>query len=370
METELTDALSRRDFLAATAVLVTAPCTAFAGLPTMVTTAMLEDGTFAIVGVDARGAPVFAEPLPARGHGITRRPGTDELVILARRPGRFGFVIDRRSGAVQARFEPPENRHFCGHAAFSGDGRLLYTTENAFDEERGVIGIWDTSTGYRRIGEVDSAGIGPHDAARAAGSERIWIANGGILTHPDSGRAKLNIPTMAPSLALFDPARDILDTVLTLPADLHKLSMRHLAAGPEIVCVAMQDQGPEGEKTPLICLRTRRRETRLLHLPDAVTLKARGYCGDVAMDPLGKVVGAGFPRGGFFAFWAVEDGRPLGVIAAEDGCGIATGHRAGGFRVSTGTGRIGHIAADRDRLSALWFTTGGVAAHDNHLLAP
>ncbi|WP_051244012.1 DUF1513 domain-containing protein [Thalassobaculum salexigens] len=369
--------LSRRGVLAALASLPALgafPAVA-AARPVVVTTAKLAAGGFGIVGIDADGQASFVEPLPDRGHGVVPRPGGDDVAVVARRPGRFGYVVAGHTGAVRAELDLPDTRHYYGHAAYSADGRLLYTTENAFDEDRGVLGVWDAAAGYARVGEIDSAGIGPHEVRRAADDGSLWVANGGILTHPDSGRIKLNLPTMQPTLARVAPDGTAAERVLVLPEELHKLSMRHVATHRESVAVAMQYEGPESDIVPLIALTTTQGTTtqgtapRLLDLPEILALRSRQYTGDVAFDPSGSVVGAGLPRGGFFAFWAVEDGRFLGSVEAPDGCAIATGREAGGFVISTGIARIGHVSAGPNGVAVRWTRAPEVAAFDNHLMA-
>ncbi|WPZ36063.1 DUF1513 domain-containing protein [Thalassobaculum sp. OXR-137] len=364
---------SRRQVLAALASLpaLSALPALAASRPAVVTTAKLAAGGFAIVGLDADGRASFVEPLPDRGHGVVPRPGGDDVAVIARRPGRFGYVVAAETGAVRAELDLPDTRHYYGHAAYSADGRLLYTTENAFDEDRGVLGVWDATAGYARVGEVDSAGIGPHEVRRAADDGSLWVANGGILTHPDSGRIKLNLPTMEPTLARVAPGGTEAERVLVLPAELHKLSMRHVATHRETVAVAMQYEGPESDIVPLVAVTTTEGGVpRLLDLPDILAMRSRQYTGDVAFDPTGAVVGAGLPRGGFFAFWSVQDGRFLGSVEAPDGCAIATGRGAGGFVISTGTGgRIGQVTARPAGVDVAWTAVAQVAAFDNHLMA-
>ena len=42
-------------------------------------------------------------------------------------------------------------RHFFGHGVFSADGKLLYTTENDYQNARGMIGVRDATDGYKQI---------------------------------------------------------------------------------------------------------------------------------------------------------------------------------------------------------------------------
>lgn len=364
--------LSRRAVLAALASLpALAAVPVSAARPVIVTTAKLAAGGFAIVGVDAEGAASFVEPLPDRGHGVVRRPGSDDVAVIARRPGRFGYVVGAETGAVRHTLDLPDARHYYGHAAFSADGGLLYTTENAFDADRGVLGVWDVAAGYVRVGEIDSAGIGPHEVRRAAEDGALWVANGGILTRPDSGRIKLNLPSMEPTLARVPAGGTTAERVLVLPSDLHKLSMRHVAVHRSTVAVAMQYEGPESDIVPLVALTDPHGGApRLLDLPEILAMRSRQYTGDVAFDPSGVVVGAGLPRGGFFAFWSAADGRFLGSVEAPDGCAIATGTAAGRFVISTGTGgRVGHVSAEAAGVAVRWTRAPAIAAFDNHLMA-
>jgi hypothetical protein len=72
----------------------------------------------------------------------------------------------------------------------------LFTTENAYDEARGVIGVREVSRGYQQVAEWDAHGIGPHQLNLSANGEHVIVTIGGIQTHPKSGREKLNLDSM------------------------------------------------------------------------------------------------------------------------------------------------------------------------------
>ena len=52
---------------------------------------------------------------------------------------------------------------------------------------------------------------------------------GGIQTHPDSGRTKLNLPFMRPNLAYLDVNSGAMLDVVALPGALRMNSLRHVA---------------------------------------------------------------------------------------------------------------------------------------------
>ena len=158
------------------------------------------EGYFA-AGLTITGEKNFSIRLPDRGHDITVSPNGLTAVVFARRPGNFAVVIDLVKQRVIRTFSTPTDRHFYGHGVFSADGQFLYTTENDYNDERGVVGVYDVRNDFRCITEYSSGGIGPHEIILLSDKRTLAIANGGILTHPSFPRQKLNLPTIAPNLA-------------------------------------------------------------------------------------------------------------------------------------------------------------------------
>ena len=146
-------------------------------------------GSFWLLGLTEAGAETFRLPLPDRGHAAAAHPQRPEAVAFARRPGTFALVIDCAEGREVARLHSPEDRHFYGHGAFTPDGRLLFTTENAIAEGTGRLGIWDA----RRRLPADRRGAvgrqrparGAADAGRRAASR--WRTAASRPTRPRGG---------------------------------------------------------------------------------------------------------------------------------------------------------------------------------------
>src|SRR3546814_1622629 len=82
---------------------------------------------------------------------------------LFRSPGSFARVFDLRSGKVQHEIAAAEDRNFCGHGAYSADGRRMFATEVVASTGNGVLGIYDVRDGYRRVGEFSTRGLDPHE---------------------------------------------------------------------------------------------------------------------------------------------------------------------------------------------------------------
>lgn len=327
-------------------------------------------GGYRVSGFAADGALFFDLPLPGRGHSFAVHPDGSVAVHFARRPGRFALVVDFVQGTIARTAESPDGRHFYGHGAFSRDGRLLYATENDFEGERGVIGVYDAARGYARAGELPSHGVGPHEIALLADGETLVVANGGIATHPDLPRVKLNLPTMAPSLCFVDRRSGALRRELTLDPALHRLSIRHLAVGPnDTVAVAMQYEGPAHDRVPLVALQRGGDPLRLLQGPRAVLRAMKNYCGSVCFDPSGRTIAVSAPRGNLVTVWDVGTGRYLSSAKVSDGCGVAPGAQQGEFLASSGQGGVVVIDAHSGTARPLGVGALEAARWDNHLVA-
>ncbi len=327
-------------------------------------------GSHRVSGFGADGTAFFDLSLPGRGHSFAARPSGREAVHFARRPGRFALVLDLLQGAIVRTLELPDGRHFYGHGVFSPDGRLLYATENDFEGERGVIGVYDAHAGYRRVGELPSHGMGPHEIALLSDGETLVAANGGIATHPDLPRVKLNLPTMAPSLCYVDRRSGALRREVTLDPALHRLSIRHLAVGPDdTVAVAMQNEGSAHDRVPLVALRRGAGPLRLLDGPRDVLRAMKNYCGSVCFDPSGRTIAVSAPRGSLVTCWDVGTGRYLSSATVSDGCGVAPGSRPGEFLASSGLGGV--VVVDARSGTTRPLAVGGLEAArwDNHLVA-
>ena len=284
------------------------------------------------------GGDVRVVELPERGHDIALRPGANEWVAFARRPGRFGVAVPT-DGRAPTWFSAKADRHFFGHGVFSADGKLLYTTENDYAHAQGIIGIRDATDGYRQIGEFSARGMEPHDVQLLPDGRTMVIANGGIKTHPDSGADEMNLPDMKPSLVYVDLATGDLLEEQSLAAELHQLSIRHLAlAANDTVVFGCQYRGPEKNTPPLLGFHRRGEQPVIVPAPDETQAALHNYIGSVTADSGGGIVAASAPKGALITYWDVGARRFLDSCELNDGCGIApTRHRAS-FLLTSGQG--------------------------------
>ena len=313
------------------------------------------------------GAAIFTEAgeivstvtLPDRGHDVAFDPLSGKAVAFARRPKTFAVVFDPKTGETIRTLTSPEGRHFFGHGFFSPDGRLMYATENDYDAARGLIGVYDVASGYQRIGEFDTHGMDTHESLLMPDGETIVVANGGIETHPDYGRQKLNIPTMQPSLVFIDRRSGDLISRHELPHDLHQLSIRHLAIDAEgRVWFGGQYEGPSADAPQLLGFAAPDHDLTLTELPQPELAALSNYVGSVAASRDGRRVAVSSPIGNTMLVLDAASGAIAARYTMKDGCGLAPDRS--GFIASTGDGAIGILGGDSRTADVQW---------DNHILA-
>ncbi len=304
------------------------------------------DGSFAAAILDEDANILFTEALDARGHDAAIGPDGDVAVVFARRPGRFALVLDLHNRRRVAAFSSPDDRHFCGHGFFSQDGRLLFATENDFERARGVLGVYDVAAGYRRIGEIDSSGVGPHEALLLRDGRTAIIANGGIATHPNYPRQKLNLANMQPSIAVMNiETGDVIETAM-LPPELYQLSIRHIAAaGDGTIWFGGQYEGAAQDSVPLVGRYRPGGTIALIEAPSALYRSMRHYIGSVAVSGDGARIATTSPRGGRAIIWDAATQAPIESRAIADVCGAAPA--GDGFALSDGQGGMRQPGAER-----------------------
>lgn len=340
--------------------------TAVDGTPLYASCVKMPDGSFAVAVVDIAGEIKALYPLPDRGHDVAFDPVNGRCVAFARRPGTFAVVFDLPGGTAPQVITSAPDRHFYGHGVFSADGNTLYATENAISSGEGRIGVYDVRDGFRRVSEMPSGGIGPHELVWCADGRTLVIANGGLETDPAFARRDLNTSELTSSLALLDAASGSLVASSTTGDGLGMLSIRHLAVDASgAVWFGCQSAGDPLETPPLVGRMADDGAFQMIELPEDLRYGPRNYIGSVAVSGDGRTVALSAPRGGIVLGFDTATRLFLGSIDLKDGCGLAPG--GDGLLATAGTGVVVHM----DR------SAGGVSeapcgrfdvAFDNHMV--
>jgi hypothetical protein len=337
--------VDRRTFLAAAggAFLASLPprsaLAALAADAVFATAYVDRQGRYGVAVLSERGELLHALGLPDRGHDVAFDPVSRRSVAFARRPGTFAVVFDHTGRAPPVTLPSRPGRHFFGHGVFSPNGRLLYATENDFEAAEGLIGVYDATDGFARIGEFATHGMDPHELLLMPDGRTLAVANGGIETHPDFGRAKLNLATMQPSLVFLDRETGSLVEKHELAPDLHQLSIRHMDLdGEGRIWFGCRYEGPALDRPPLVGTARLGEAIALLDMaPDSLSA-LRNYVGSVAANAAAGTVAVSSPQGNRMAVFDAATGVVVAERALTEVCGLAAD--GDGYVATTGEGRV------------------------------
>lgn len=301
-----------------------------------------KDGSFGLALLSETGDILYRHKLPARGHGLASNLHSQWSIIFARRPGNFALAFDPKNDKEPQLFTTPVNRHFYGHGAFSTNGKLLFASENNFETGDGKIGIYDVTDGFTRIGEFGSGGIGPHEIIMLPDGKTLCVANGGIKTHPQFPRTKLNLESMRSNIAFIDVVSGTIKEVHQLPATWSLLSMRHMACDQNgNVWMGGQYEGNAFDQAPLIAKVSLGNALEFIDLPAKQMVGFKNYIGSVSINNNKGIVALSSPKGGQVLVLDSDNGNIIHSYMVAGICGLAPLQNK--FIKSSENGRFGSV---------------------------
>lgn len=322
-------------------------------------------GNHFIRGLSAAGHTTFSVPVQYRCHDSSVNPDLQQAIFFARRPGQCFYVIDITSGEMIHTITPKNGYHFYGHGVFSDDHRWLYTTENDFVHQRGIIGVYDAADNYRRVDEFSSGGIGPHQILRLPQANTLVVANGGIVTHPDSGRKTLNANNLSPSLSYLNSSNgELIDQFYPQST---QMSVRHIdidQQGRVIIGIQLQSSDLS---LPLVLSHQGEDQLQALAIHDQSWSDFNGYIASVAINPAGTHALATSPRGDTIGLWNLES-QQYQTIRCRDVAGATYCPDRQRFFISNGNGQIETVPLKSDIVMPQAFVRQPRSRWDNHLV--
>ena len=308
------------------------------------------ENDFGVVGIDADRELVWQTTMPERVHDIVVQPvfsnqnstinnhlnnhQSRDIVVMGRRPSEKFWILDTATGQVKFAINAANNRHFYGHACYSLDGSALYVTENDTLSLDGKIGVYDAQSGYKKIAEFDSYGIGPHELIMHPDGETLVIANGGIKTEQAS-REELNLDTMHPSLVYLNRHDGAL--IEQIIPEHNQMSVRHLAMHDDgTVMIGIQFQGEKHINVPLV-LTHKRGDINFtpLIMPNNQWQRFHQYIASVAVDSERNLLCVTTPIGGCAALFDLTTRALISSVSLPDCAGASV------YRSKAGSGNDG-----------------------------
>ena len=309
-----------------------------------------------VAAMKETGELVCKVKLPTRGHDVIslpNRPG--QAIVFARRPGTYAMVVDFTSGEIAKHIESQPYFHMYGHGIVTGD--FLVTPENHYDSGQGKLVFRDLDTfEVQRV--VSSGGVGPHQIALMPDNKTLVVANGGIRTHPDTPRKKLNLKTMQPNLSYV--VIDSGDIIESVSLDNHQLSIRHLdVAQNGKVFVGLQYQGARNDLVPLAFSHRIGEPAKYLIADEHQWRRMNQYTASVCVDEAKHRVAISCPRSDIVTFWSLTNDTFIKNVKFADGAGLT--YKEGVFA----TNGKGDVLLINDKHNAAFRHEG--IKWDNHL---
>jgi hypothetical protein len=332
--------INRRQFIlgasqAALAACLLPACSILKAEQWLVSTCNDHQGQNMAAAINSQGQIVNTVKLPARGHdslALPHKPG--HALVFARRPDRFAVEIDFINGEIVNNIQSQADSHFYGHGVFSKDGQQLYTTENLYDKKRGLIVVRDAQT-YKVLDRFDSGGVGPHELALMPDGKTLVVANGGIETHPNQPRKKLNIKTMQPNLAYLNINTGKVISSYA-PSD-NQLSIRHLTVRPDgAVFAGAQYQGKKATIQPLVFAHQGEDNLQAFSASHTQLYKMQQYTASLLVKD--DLLCVSCPRGSHLSFWDTTTRKFIAQQSFRDVSGLA--YSNGKMLASSGKGLL------------------------------
>lgn len=302
-------------------------------------------GECSVLCLDHQGEVLTEHSIASRGHSFALS-SDGHIAAIARRPADFCLILNE-NGKKISQFESIDNRHFYGHGVYDTDGDFLYLTENDYEAQgtRGMIGVYDVRNAYQRVGEYESGGIGPHQISLSADGVTLIVANGGIETHPESGRKKHNVASMKPSVSFIDRKTGSLMSNVELAPEYSTNSIRHMAVSSNgSVYVALQQQSANVRSCLLASVPVQTKSLTKIPLPVEYEQLLAGYVGDICLDSSEQYLAFSSPYGNCVVILDLSS-SDFKVTKIDDVCGLTSGGGVGEFVASSGDGNLYLIAA-------------------------
>ena len=299
------------------------------------------DGNYGLAIVDMKTRDYKVISLKHRCHSMCFSKINEEILFFDRRPGEYIYVVDGASANIRKTIVSPNDRRFYGHGCFSVDEKKLYVPANNLETLDGVVLVYDVVNDYSLIGEFSSGGIGPHEIVRHPLKDILYICNGGLKTHPDSGREILNLETMSSNLTVISLEAPQLQETFLIQSS--KLSLRHIdinSNGDAVIGVQDKDFFPDENKSLVAFYSANNKTLEVEEVSGMVFTEVSGYVASVAVDSNSHYAVSTCPKGDIVILWNFKEKRIIEIYDFKEASGACFDSERNEFIVTSGQGHV------------------------------
>lgn len=285
--------------------------------------------------VDQSGTMYYQLAIPERAHDSLYNLRKKEAIYFGRSPSTSIYIVDVINRKMSTVLAAHKNRHFCGHGILDKANRYLYVVENDTLVNRGCIGVYDAWDNYKRIDELSSYGVGPHQIALLSDDKTLVVANGGIVK--DSNNTIINQDSFTSSLAYINTKEG--DLLASYPSQFSGNSLRHLTVD-EQDRVFVGAQSHSQYINPLVFSHKGENHLEPFVAEDYIWQGHNNYTASLVVCDDQLVVSS--PRGNTLSFWDRQNRQFLTKKAYLDVAGVAVERGVDNpeLLVSTGQGML------------------------------
>jgi hypothetical protein len=243
-------------------------------------------------------------------HDILIDPVNKYRILCFEENGRNACEIDLQAQTVKRTFHSTENRFFSGHAAFSQDGKKIYSIESKLNNMQGSICIRDSKT-LETVKQLPTLGLSPHDCQ---------LNKDNVLTVSNTGKSESGFHQ--PSLVSIDLDTEKLIERIKLEND--ELNCGHfkitdnndliIASAP----VASQITGLSGG----ISIRRQNESITTMTEPDVVIKRMTGEALSIEINQQKAIAAVTHPDANLLTFWSIKDKKIIKAYGFENPRGL------------------------------------------------
>lgn len=292
------------------------------------------------------GEIYYQLPIPERAHDSLFNSIKNEAIYFGRSPSQSIYVVNVTDKKITTVIKSAANRHFYGHGVIDKTNSYLFVVEKNVLTNKGCIGVYDVNDRYKRIDQIDSYGVGPHQISLLSDNKTIVVANGGLLK--DSNKNIINHDSFQSSLAYINSVNG--ELIDRYPSEFSGNSLRHLTVDNDDQ-VFIGAQSYSDNINPLIFSHGGEDQLTPFVTEEYIWQIHKNYTASLTVFNNQLIVSS--PRGGVLTFWDTKEKRFLSKHNFIDVAGLSmqSNSDVSSLFVTTGQGRVMSINMTTDSVS-------------------
>lgn len=292
------------------------------------------------------GEIYFQLPIPERAHDSLFNSTKNEAIYFGRSPSQSIYVVNVIDKKITIVIESAVNRHFYGHGVIDKTNSYLYVVEKNVITNMGCIGVYDVNDRYKKIDEIDSYGVDPHQISLLSDNKTLVVANGGLLKNRNKNI--INYDSFQSSLVYINSVNGTL--IDSYSSEFSGNSLRHLTIDNDDR-VFIGAQSYSDNINPLIFSHGGEDQLMPFVAEEYIWQIHKRYTASLAVNDNQLIVSS--PRGGALTFWDKKEQHFMSKHNYNDvaGLSIQSANDASRLFVTTGQGRVMSVNMATDSVS-------------------